>query len=138
MTVTLHLQIVGVLLLMLAAMNPLVIRHFGWRQEMRKVDLLARNVFFVHFAFIMMILVMFGVLSLAFTDALLQSGTLSRLVLAALTIFWGARLGIQLFGYNRKLWRGDRGKTIAHAACILVWSYFTSVYGWALAVVWSA
>ena len=84
--------------------------------------------FIVHFAFIVLIVGMFGVLSLAFPHALTQRTPLGALVAGGLTLFWGVRLLMQHFVYSRTLWRGHRRRTIAHVLFTLLLAYFTTVY----------
>lgn len=129
MNAHIHLNIVGVLLLALAGFNFLALKHFGWRAELQKVSLLTRQVFFVHMIFIVMIVVMFGLASLLAAPLMLEGGTLGALVLGGMAVFWGTRLLIQLFGYDRKLWWGDRPKTVAHVVFTVLWVYFTAVFG---------
>ncbi|MBI4600604.1 MAG: hypothetical protein HY721_01455 [Planctomycetes bacterium] len=75
---------------------------------------------------------MMGSISLLGTEALLERTALARLVLAGLTFFWGARLAVQLFVYDARLWRGHRLNTAVHFAFTGMWGYLAAVYGWAL------
>lgn len=107
-------------------------KRFGWRAELEKVSLLTRQIFYVHCFFIWLVLVMFGLLSLVYTDLLLQPGPLARIILAAFVVFWGARLMIQLFVYDAELWKGNRFNTLMHLLFTLMWSYYVCVYTTAL------
>lgn len=128
MTLVLHLRIVGTLLLLLAAINVALPRHFRWNEELQHVSPLTRQVFRVHCGFIILVLGMMGLLSAAFTDALLESTRLGRAVLAGLALFWGVRLYTQWFVYDRRLWWGRRFETGVHLVFTLLWSYFAGVY----------
>ena len=48
MTLYIHLQIVGILLMLLGLSHIFFNRYFGWGQELVSVSLLTRQVFFVH------------------------------------------------------------------------------------------
>jgi hypothetical protein len=124
-----HLKIVGVLMFGLVVINVFAPARFGWRKEMAKVSLLTRQVFFVHCFFIALLVGMWGVLCLFFTSTLLEPTSLAALVLAGLTVFWGIRLFMQLFVYDKRLWRGHRFNTVMHVVLSAVWLYFTAVYG---------
>jgi hypothetical protein len=50
--VALDLRLVGFLLVALAIAHGFFERHFGWRQELSKVSLFTRQVFYVHHFFI--------------------------------------------------------------------------------------
>ena len=132
MNAELHLRIVGLLLLLLAALNLYVPRRFGWAVELRRLSLLTRQVFVVHAGFIVLTLVLFGLLSLALPGELLERSALARAVLAGLTLFWLARLLVQWLVYDARLWRGNRFNTVAHLAFTGLWSYFVATYAYAL------
>jgi hypothetical protein len=132
MTVDIHLRIVGALLLILAALNLLLPRWFQWKVELTRLSLLTRQVFVVHACFIVLVLVLTGLLSLVYADALLEHSQLAQAVLAGLAIFWAARLVVQWFVYDRRLWLGHKFNTAMHAAFTCLWTYLTAVYSWAL------
>lgn len=132
MKLELHMRIVGVLMLLLVVVNLYVPRHFGWRDELRRLTLFTRQVFVVHAAFIILVLAMMGVLSLCFASELVQPTPLARVVLAGLTVFWFARLLVQWLVYDHRLWVGHRFNTTMHLIFTMLWGYFVVVYGWGL------
>ena len=136
MTLRLHLQIVGALLLFLGVAHIFFSRYFGWEKELEPVSLLTRRVFFVHCFFIALILVMLGVCSLCCTDALLEPGRLSRVLLGGMVVFWMCRLAVQFLVYDAAIWRGRRFYTFMHVAFSLLWIYVATTYGMALRMVW--
>jgi hypothetical protein len=136
MTLAIHLQIVGTLLVLLGVSHVFFNRFFGWEKELAEVSLLTRRVFFVHHFFIALVVVLGGVGSLLYANALLRPSELSRAVLAGMALFWLCRLLLQFFGYDSAIWRGDRFRTCMHVACSALWCYVTATYGLALARVW--
>jgi uncharacterized membrane protein len=132
MILALHLKVCGALLIALAALHPAIAKKFQWKEELAGVSLLTRQIFWVHTLFIGLILVQFGVLSLAFTHALLERTFLARIVLGGLVMFWGVRLFAQHFIYSPKIWRGHRFNTTMHVLFTGLWTYFVLVYGAAL------
>ena len=132
MNAELHLRIVGLLLLLLAALNLYVPRRFGWAAELQRLSLFTRQVFVVHAGFIILTLVLFGLLSLGLAEALLERSVLAQGVLAGLTLFWLARLLVQWLFYDERLWRGNRFNTTAHLVFTGLWAYFVSTYAYAL------
>lgn len=133
MNLTLHLQLVGVMMFIIVLLNFGVWKRFGWRQEIQRLSLLTRQVFIVHSYFIMLSVAGFGAVSLFYPQTLLEPGLLARLVLIFLAIFWGSRLVMQWCVYDWSLWRGDRFNTFIHFTFTGVWIYFTTVYSIALA-----
>jgi hypothetical protein len=134
--VTVHLKVAGVLLISLAAAHPFFPAQFGWKEDLAKLTLLNRQIFLVHSFFIALTVAMMGCLALFLTPRLLDGSPLARAVLGGLALFWGARLLIQLFVYDRRLWRGDPFRTCVHVAFTCLWLYLTVVFSWALRQAW--
>jgi hypothetical protein len=91
----------------------------------------------VHTFFIGLGVALAGAVSFLCADALLRPGSLSRILLAAMTVFWFCRLLAQFFAYDSRIWKGDRFRTFMHAAFSALWIYVTAIYGIALATVWT-
>ncbi len=137
MNIYLHLKIVGALLITLGLAHSTFGRYFKWQRELAQLSLLTRQVFLVHGFFIALVLVMIGACSLFCTDALIGSGSLSRVVLSGLVVFWLCRLVFQLFVYDPAIWRGRRFYTIMHVVFSIFWAYVVLAYGAALRTVWN-
>ncbi|HEV8042414.1 MAG TPA: hypothetical protein VGP62_26290 [Bryobacteraceae bacterium] len=136
MSIYLHLKVVGALLVTLALANTQLARYFKWKNELAHVSLLTRQIFQVHGFFIVLVVGMMGACSLFYTDALLASGALSRIVLAGLVVFWISRLAIQFFVYDPAIWRGRRFYTIMHVVFSILWIYVALTYSAALHIAW--
>ena len=132
MTIQTHLQIVGVMLILLGAANVFIPRYFDWKRDMMAVPLFTRRVFWVHLAFLVLTLELFGWTTLVCSSALLEPGLLSRAMLAGMAIFWWARLGFQFLVYEPELWRGNRFRTRIHYGISLFWMYLAGTYTAAL------
>ena len=137
MTLSLHLRVVGLLLLLLGVSHVSFNRYFGWDEELASVSLLTRRIFFVHTFFIGLGVALAGAGSLLFAKELLIPGVLSRALLAGMTTFWFFRLLAQFFAYDSALWRGNRLRTYIHAAFVALWCYVTATYGIALMTIWN-
>ncbi len=124
-----HLKIAGAGLLCLFVVHSLLPLRFSWKKELGAVSLLTRQVFFVHHFFIGLTVVMMGVVSLFFTAILVQPNLPARVVLFGLCLFWFARLVVQLFVYDSRLWRGNPRRTFAHIMATGLWIYLVCVYG---------
>jgi hypothetical protein len=108
-------------------------RRFQWKEELARLSPLNRQMFQVHVLFIAVVLVLFGALSLFLADELLVPSPLSRALLGGFLLFWALRLYVQLFVYERALWRGHRLHTAVHVVFTAFWTYLVAVYGTALA-----
>lgn len=125
------LQIAGALQLALSLAHFGFSRRFGWRQELQRVSLLTRQIFWVHTAFLMLVLLGFGSVSLLYTDELLSGGPLGRFLLGGLTTFWIVRWYCQFFVYRPELWRGNTLHTTAHVFFAVLWTFLATVYAMA-------
>ena len=132
MNTELHLRIVGVLMVLLVALNLYVPQRFNWKREMAALSLLNRQIFLVHAMFICVILLMFAGLTLLMPRELMQPTPLARAVLFALAAFWFLRLAAQWLVYDWRLWRGDRFNTAMHLLFTAVWLYLTATFTAAL------
>lgn len=129
MSLELHLRIAGTLLILLAAAHAFFPKELGWKEDLAKLTLLNRQIFLVHVGFIVLILLLFGTLTLAFTPDLIAPSRLAAAVLGGLALFWGLRLITQQFIYDRSLWLGNRRNTVLHILASLLWLYLTMVFG---------
>jgi hypothetical protein len=132
MSLTLHLKIAGATLLFLGLAHAFFPRRFNWKGELSAVSPLNRQIFQVHCFFVGLVVGMFGLLALLFTPALLERTALARVILAGLVLFWLARLIVQLFVYDRALWRGHRFNSCVHLLFTFFWAYYAAIFGWAL------
>lgn len=136
MNIHTHLQIVGALLLALGLAHIYFVRFFGWKEEIAGLSLFTRQVFIVHCFFIALLLVLLGMLSWFYADALLQPGPLSRAVLEGMLAFWICRLIVQFFVYQPAIWRGRPFYTVMHVLFSMLWVYVVVTYGAALRSIW--
>jgi len=129
---TVHLQVVGVLLMVLGLSHVFFNRYFGWDVELAGVSLLTRRVFFVHTFFVAMTVTMMGAFCAVYAHVLVEPQALSRAILAGMVVFWGSRLVAQFTAYESAIWRGDRFRTRMHVAFSVFWIYLTGAFGIAL------
>lgn len=126
------LKSAGVMLLLLGLSHAFFGERFQWKEELERLSLLNRQIFYVHTFFIALIVVMLGVLALFYTGTLIEKTALARVVLGGIVIFWLCRLWIQFFGYHSSLWKGDRFNTGVHIIFSVLWTYLVVIFGWAL------
>jgi hypothetical protein len=132
MTLHIHLQIVGFLLVLLGLSHAFMSRYFGWRKELAGVSLLTRQIFYVHTFFIALGVILGGAVSLTFPNALLAPAPFNRAILASMAFFWFCRLLAQFFAYDSAIWRGNPARTCMHVAFSMLWCYVTATYTLAL------
>ena len=128
----LHLKIAGIALIILGFSHAFFGPRFQWKEELARISLLNRQIFYVHTFFIALVVVMLGVLACFYTRELLAPTHLARIILSGMVFFWSCRLLIQFFGYDASLWKGNRFHTRIHILLSVFWIYLVIVFGWAL------
>lgn len=123
----LHLNIVGILLLLLALMHVKIPDRFGWAAELKDVSLITKQILYVHTFFIAFVVFLMGVLCLISPHDLLST-TFGREISLGLSLFWFVRLLFQFFVYSSRLWRGKKFETIMHVLFSVLWIYFSAVF----------
>jgi hypothetical protein len=123
----LHLQIIGILLIILSVAHFRFPKYFNWKQELHSLSLINRQMMYVHLLFIAIMLFLVGLLCLSSSKELLGT-TLGRRISFGVGLFWIARLYVQFFGYSSKIWVGKSFETIVHVGFALFWGYLSTVF----------
>lgn len=126
------LRLAGLFLLGLFVLNFFVPGRFKWAQELPRLSLINRRIFQVHAVFIALVLLLSGLLLVALPHELLAPAPLARAVLGGLAAFWGLRLWMQWFVYDRELWVGKRFETAMHFLFSGLWVFLTATFTTAL------
>lgn len=124
-----HYKIAGVLLVTLAMVHIIFPKYFNWRDELKTLSLINRQMMTVHTFFIALIVFLMGLLCLTSTTDLIQTN-LGKTISMGLGIFWTTRLFIQFFGYSSELWKGKPFETTIHILFSLIWTYLSVVFIW--------
>jgi hypothetical protein len=120
-----YFWVAGVLQWLVAASNVYAARIFRYRQEMAKVSPFVREVFVVQNVYIMATVATFGVLCLRFAPDLAGRTPLGTFLSGSLAIFWGGRIAIQLFFYDRDV---KRARPVAHLAFLATFVYLCGLF----------
>ncbi len=111
------------------AMGSLAIpRILGWRDDTAKLRPLTRQVFWTYAAYIWVTNVCFGVLSTFAPGWLLDRSPLSRAVAGFITVYWGARVLVQFFYFDRSSAPPGMLYKMADPALSALFVFLTAVY----------
>ncbi len=124
---TLHFQITGYLLMVLAIVHIIFPRYFHWRKELKNVSLINRQMMYIHTLFIGLIVFLMGALCISSSDELLNT-VLGNKICLGLCAFWSTRLVIQFAGYSSRLWKGKSFETFVHVLFCFLWAYISWVF----------
>jgi hypothetical protein len=127
-TLTLLLQIAGVLHLGLMGAGLLMPQVVGMRSHLAAVPPFIRQLFWVYYAFIGLCLVGFCVITLVFAETLGAGGPLSRALCVFLALFWTLRLIAATFVFDLRPYLTNGSRRLGYHAINIVFAYLPIVY----------
>lgn len=122
-----NLKIIGVLLIGLSMIHLIFPRYFNWKEELKELSLMNRQMMKVHTFFIALVVFLIGVLCIHSYEDVINT-KLGKTISLGIGVFWFIRLCIQLFGYSSKLWKGKTFETIVHIIFTIFWIYLTTIF----------
>lgn len=102
------LRIAGLMMTGLVAANFVAAKRWRYRANLADCEVMVRQVFHVHCAYIIAIIAALAVLCLGWPELLLADG-MGRVLGGFFGIFWASRVVVQLAYYDRETRRRDRG-----------------------------
>jgi len=124
-----HFKIIGILLMLLALMHIFFPKYFNWKEELKSLSLINRQMMTVHTFFIAFVVFLIGLLCLTSSADLTQT-KFGKAISLGLGIFWATRLFFQFFVYSPKLWKSKKFETTVHVLFSLLWTYLSSIFLW--------
>lgn len=129
MDLSLLIMIGGILHLGILLASALVPKVLDWRASLQKLDGLLRQLVWVHGAFIVLVILGFGLLSVLYSHELAGGTPLARGVCFLIAFFWAARLMVQFLVFDAKpylkswfLKLGYHGLTVVFFFLVVVFS----------------
>jgi hypothetical protein len=118
----------GAIQLAILFASALVPGVLDWKVELRRLPPLLRQLIWVHGAFIVFVIVGFGVISVCLAAQLTSGTPLARSVCGLIAVFWLARLGIQFFVFDAKPYLGRRLLRFGYHALTVAFAYLAIVF----------
>jgi hypothetical protein len=128
--------IAGVMHFGILIASALVPRVLDWKKSLAGLDPLSRHLIWVHGAFIVLVIIAFGALSVVLSHELARGDLLARGVCLFIAVFWTARLFVQFFVFDAKQYLKTLVLKLGYNALTVVFSYIAVVF-W-LAACWPA
>ena len=122
-----HFKIIGVLLMILALVHIIFPKYFNWKEELKSLSLINKQMMSVHTFFIALVVFLMGLLCLSSSTDLIET-KLGKSISLGLGIFWAVRLYIQFFVYSSKLWKGKIFETSIHIIFSGLWIYLCAIF----------
>jgi len=124
------LRLAGVLHFAILLASALTPHALDWRKNLASLHPFLRRMFWVYGAFIVLVIVNFGILTLEYADAMAAGTPLARALCTFIALFWLARLGVQFFVFDPGPFLANWFYRIGYHGLTVVFTYFVIVYGW--------
>ncbi|MCB9922562.1 MAG: hypothetical protein H6822_10290 [Planctomycetaceae bacterium] len=108
--------------------SALVPKVLDWKESLGRLDGLSRQLVWVHGLFIVLVIIGFGLLSVACASELTGGTLLARAVCAFIAFFWAARLVVQFFVFDAKPYLTSAVLKTGYNGLTVVFSYLAVVY----------
>ena len=112
------LWIAGVIQLAIVFANFFLPKKLSYRENLARTSPIVRQVFIVHSAYIVGVVMLFALVTFTFAPELASGRGLGRFLAAAIAMFWIARVPLQLFYYDSSLRRANRAGDVAMTAAL--------------------
>jgi len=113
--------------MLLALIHIVFPKYFKWKEELKSLSLINKQMMTIHTFFIALIVFLMGLLCLTSATELVET-KLGKTISFGLGVFWLIRLFIQFFGYSPKLWKGKTFETIIHLIFSGFWVYLNIIF----------
>lgn len=90
------------------------------RERLAGVPRFLRQIFYVHWIYIVIVLGLFAALCFGFAPELAGGSALGRFLSAFMAAFWLLRIGLQVFYYDGEVRRENRGLDLLYVASLAV------------------
>ena len=98
----------GVILLGLVLANFVAAKRLRYAENLAGSEVMVRQIFYVHFAYIISIISGLALLCLGWPQLLLEGG-MGQVLSGFFGLFWASRVVVQLTYYDKELRRRERG-----------------------------
>lgn len=122
-----QIKITGILLMLLALGHIVFPKYFNWKEDLKLLSLINRQMMIVHTFFVAFMVFLMGMLCWVAAEELINT-KLGKLISLGFAIFWTARLVIQFFGYSSELWKGKTFETVVHILFSGLWIYLSGLF----------
>jgi len=112
-SIFLFLWLAGFVQIAIACANLFIPKKLNYREELSRVSPVIRQIFVVHSAYIVGVVLFFAVVTFGFAAELVSGRGLGRFLAAAIGLFWLCRAPVQLLYYDASLRRANRAGDVA-------------------------
>ena len=130
---TLHILLIVAGILHFALVWPAVLvpKVLDWQSDLANVSAMSRHVIWVHGAFIVLVNLSFGTLSIALAGPLSSGAPLARAVCGMIAVYWTSRLALQIGLFDTRQHLRNWWMTAGYHGLTIMFTYFSVVYWFA-------
>ena len=125
-SILLFLWLAGFVQIAIACANLFIPKKLNYQENLSRVAPIIRQIFVVHSAYIVGVVLLFAVVTFSFAEELASGRGLGRFLAASIAMFWLCRAPIQLLYYDASLRRTNRAGDVAFTLAAL---FLTATYG---------
>ncbi len=122
------LRIAGIAQLVLVTGSFAIPRVLNWHNELAKIQPLIKQMFWTYAAYILVINLCFGLLSLFDYKELLNGSTLALLITGFIAVYWISRILIQFFYFDRTNFPAGKWNRLAELLLVVLFIFLSMVY----------
>ena len=101
----------------------------NWRPELAKVQPLIKQMFWTYAAYILVINLCFGLLSIFDSLDLINGSKLAMLITGFIAVYWISRVLIQFFYFDRANFPAGKWNKLAEVLLVSLFVFLSVVYG---------
>jgi hypothetical protein len=124
------IQLSGILHFLILIASALVPFKLDWKRHFAGLPPFLRTLFWVYGAFIVLMIITLGTLTLVNADAMTRGEPVARTINAAIFAFWGARLFVQLFIFDTREYLTNIWYKLGERMLTLAFILLTLINGW--------
>ncbi|MEO7212755.1 hypothetical protein [Mucilaginibacter sp.] len=124
------LQLAGLAQIVLAAGSVAIPKVLGWNPELAKVQTLIKQMVWVHGAYILVINLCLGLVSLFAAHELLNGSQLALLLTGFIAVYWVSRVLTQFFYFDRSNFPADKLSKLAEIVLVTLFISLSIIYSW--------
>lgn len=123
--------VAGLAQIALVTASPFIPKILGWKKELAKVQPLIKQMFWTYAAYILVINLCFGMLSIFDYQELTNGSHLAVIINGFIAAYWISRVLIQFFYFDRSDFPAGKWNKLAEVVLVLLFITLSAVYSFA-------
>jgi hypothetical protein len=132
LTLQILIFIAGLFHIVLVVGSTFIPVLLNWNQELEKVSVLIKQMFWTYAGYILCTNLCFGLLSVFHTQVLTDGSPLAIYVCSFITLYWAVRIIVQFFYFDRSSAPKGFIYQLGEISLVALFIFFTLVYGYAV------